>query len=95
MKKSSRRRPRKRICPPAPERSERLYIRIAPSNIGLFRFLLEAYDNLGIFTVTDKFTGILLLRFSPHQKREMKQFLKTVESEFPVEVIPAPLQGGR
>jgi len=88
-KPSSRRRPRKRFCPPAPAMSERLYIRIDPSKIGLFRFLLEAYDNLGIFTVANKFTGLLQLRFSPHQSREMRQFLDSVRTEMDVtEVTP-------
>ncbi|MDC0336207.1 DUF4911 domain-containing protein [Pseudodesulfovibrio sp.] len=91
MKSSSRRKPRKRICPPPPTRSERMYIRIDPAKIGLFRFLLEANDNLGIFTVANKFKGILQLRFSPHQKREMKQFLKGVGSEMEVEVVMVEL----
>ncbi|MGL1861203.1 MAG: DUF4911 domain-containing protein [Pseudodesulfovibrio sp.] len=87
MKSRSRRKPRKRICPPPPSRSERMYIRIAPSKIGLFRFLLEAHDNLGLFTVTNKFKGILQLRFSPHQRREMMKFLKGVKTEMDVEKV--------
>lgn len=86
-KPSSRRRPRPRICPPAPAWSERTYVQIDPPKIGLFRFLLEGHDNLGIFTVTDKFKGILLLRYSPHQKREMQQFIKQVATEINVEII--------
>lgn len=86
-KKSSRRRPRKRICPPPPTRSERMYIRIEPSKIGLFRFLMEGYDNIGIFTVTNKFTGVLQLRYSPHQKREIKQFLQAVRTEMDVHEV--------
>lgn len=85
--KSSRKRPRKRICPPPPARSERMYVRIDPAKIGLFRFLLEAHDNLGIFTVTNKFTGVLQLRYSPHQRREMKQFLNDVRTEMDVEDV--------
>ncbi len=87
MKKSSRTRPRKRICPPPPTVSERMYIRIEPAKIGVFRFLLEAYDNLGIFTVTNKFKGILQLRYSPHQKRDIKQFLKSVREEVDIEIV--------
>ncbi len=87
MKSKSRRKPRKRICPPPPTGSERMYIRIEPSKIGLFRFLLEAHDNLGIFTVTNKFKGILQLRFSPHQRREMNKFLKGVKTEMDVEKV--------
>jgi len=88
-KKSSRRRPRVRICPPPPTRSERMYIQIEPSKIGLFRFLLEGYDNIGIFTVTNKFTGILQLRYSPHQRREIKTFLGAVRSEMDVKDLQA------
>lgn len=87
MKKSSRNRPRKRICPPPPTISERMYVQIPPAKIGLFRFLLEGYDNIGIFTVTNKFKGILQLRFSPHQKREMKTFLKAVSEEMDVQYV--------
>jgi len=54
----------------------------------MFRFLLEGYDNLGIFTVVNKFKGILLLRYSPHLKREVKVFLKAAATEMKLEVLP-------
>jgi len=88
MKKSSRNRPRKRICPPPPQNSARTYVRINTADIGMFRFLLEGYDNLGIFTVVNKFKGILLLRYSPHLKREVKVFLKAAATEMKLEVLP-------
>lgn len=88
MKSTSRRRPRKRICPPAPAQSARTYVRMAPADIALFRFLLEGHDNLGVFTVVNKFKGILLLRYSPHLRREMKQFLKQAATEMDLEVLP-------
>lgn len=85
--KTSRRRPRKRICPPPPTRSQRIYVRIDPAKIGLFRFLLEGYDNLGIFTVANKFTGVLQLRFSPHQGREIRKFIAAVRTEMDLEEV--------
>jgi len=87
-KKSSRIKPRKRICPPPPTRSARTYVQVDPSKIGLFRFLLEAYDNLGIFTVANKFKGILQLRYSPHLRREMNDFIKSVATEMEIKVLP-------
>jgi len=54
----------------------------------LFRFLLEGHDNLGIFTVTNKFKGILQLRYSPHLKREMRTFLKAAATQMEIEVLP-------
>jgi hypothetical protein len=90
LKSASRRRPRKRICPPPPATSEWLYIQIAPAKIALFRFLLEGYDNLGIFTVTNKFTGLLQFRYSPHQRREVEQFMKAVRTEIEVLDVDTP-----
>ncbi|MBI9078770.1 MAG: DUF4911 domain-containing protein [Pseudodesulfovibrio sp.] len=90
MKKTSRIKPRKRICPPPPTWSARTYVRIDPSKTGLFRFLLEGYDNLGIFTVANKFKGILQLRYSPHLKREIDIFLKAVATEMEIRILPAP-----
>ncbi len=90
MASSSRRKPRKRLLPPPPERSARLYVRVDPAKIGLFRFLLEGHDNLGLFTVINKFDGVLLLRFSPHQKKEIQQFLKETATEMDVEMVMEP-----
>ena len=63
MASPSRRRPRKRVLAPAPESSARIYVRVSSADIALFRFLLEAHDNLGVFTVVNKFEGVLMVRF--------------------------------
>ena len=90
MASPSRRRPRKRVLTPAPESSARLYVRVAPADIALFRFLLEAHDNLGVFTVVNKFEGVLMVRFSPQQRREMEAFLRQAGTEMAIEVVPGP-----
>lgn len=54
----ARKRPRKPSPPlPPPRTSSRLYARIAPRHIAMFRFLLEAQDNLGYMTVLDRGVG--------------------------------------
>ncbi|WP_419785799.1 DUF4911 domain-containing protein [Pseudodesulfovibrio sp.] len=90
MASPSRRRPRKRILPPPPAQSARLYVRVDPSDIARFRFLLEGHDNLGLFTVVNKFDGVLLLRFSPHQRREMDRFLVQAGEMMQVERVYKP-----
>ncbi len=70
--------------------SKRLYIKIAPSSIGRFRFLLEAHDNLALFTAVDKFQGVLLLRFSPDQEEEVRGFLERITPEIPVDEVYSP-----
>ncbi len=62
------------------DHSDCLYIKIAPSKVGLFRFLLEAYDNLALFTVLDKYQAILKIFYSPHQKIEVLQRLEDMKS---------------
>ncbi|MDD4731046.1 MAG: DUF4911 domain-containing protein [Desulfovibrio sp.] len=85
-----RRRPRRGRVFPAPAHSARLYVQIPRSEIGLFRFLLEAWDNLALFTVVDRLRGVLLLRFSPHQEREVRVFLEAAAQEMPLHVVHQP-----
>ena len=54
-----RRKPRPIPLPPPPPRSARLYVRLARQDIALFRFLLEAHDNLAVFTVALWVFGIV------------------------------------
>ena len=86
IRKSKRPRP---LAPP-PTWSARRYIRIAPPDIALFRFLLEAHDNLALFTVVDRARGVLLLRYSPQQEAEVEEFLAGLEAEMAVERVLRP-----
>lgn len=86
-----KRRPRRRgRALPAPRRSARLYVEIAPSLVHLFRFLLEAEDNLGIMTVADRWRAVLMVRFSPHQEGDMRLFLADMCRSIPFSVIERP-----
>ncbi len=62
------------------DNSECLYIKISPSQVGNFRFLIEAYDNLALFTVLDKYKAILKVFYSPHQAKEAKERLVDMQS---------------
>jgi hypothetical protein len=66
-----------RVFPP-PCRSARVYIYIDPSKVHRFRYFLEARDNLGLMTVVDRWRAALLIRFSPQQERDMREFLEDV-----------------
>lgn len=79
-----KRRPRKKGRRlPLPARSARLYVYIDPSKVHLFRFLLEADDNLGLMTVVDRWRAALLLRFSPHQEARLRAFLEEARQTVP------------
>lgn len=88
-----RRRKRKRRVYPAPARSSRLYVYIDPSMVHMFRFLLEARDNLGLMTVVDRWRAALMLRFSPHQEREVREALEQMRESVPFVLVDMPLAG--
>lgn len=76
----------------APRYSGHLYCRIEPSRVHMFRFLLEAEDNLGLMTVVDRWGAVLMLRFSPHQERELREFLLGMQETVDFTVLPDPGQ---
>ena len=88
--KQKARKPRKGRVYPAPSRSGRLYCRIDPSMVHMFRFLLEAEDNLGLMTVVDRWGAVLMLRFSPHQERELREFLSGMRETVDFSLLPDP-----
>jgi hypothetical protein len=92
MTQAKRKRRKRRRWPPNPPRtlSARRYVRVPTQRIALFRFLLEACDNLALFTVADRRTGALLLRYSPDQEREVDEFLAQAAALTGVEPIWTP-----
>lgn len=75
---------------PAPSSSLRFLVRIAPSDVGMFRFLLEGYDNLAYFTVLDAGEALLSLVCSPHQEHEARACLEAVSTAVPLVCKPWP-----
>lgn len=51
---------------------------------------MEAVDNLALFTIADRFKGILLLRYSPHQEKEFRQFMNGLKQEIDIKFLPNP-----
>ena len=61
--------------PPAHDSAFAL-IRIAPGDAGLFRYLLEAHDNLALFTVIDPGRGLLNPYFPRTRKSRSEKPLR-------------------
>ncbi|MCL1939393.1 MAG: DUF4911 domain-containing protein [Desulfovibrionaceae bacterium] len=77
--KNKRRSRKGRVLPPA-RRSARCYVYIDPSQVHLFRYFLEAEENLGIMTVVDRWRAALLVRFSPDQERRLFERLEEMRA---------------
>jgi len=73
---------RGRVLPPA-RRSARCYVTIDPAQVHLFRYFLEAEDNLGIMTVVDRWRAALMIRFSPDQEHRLLERLEEMRAAVP------------
>jgi hypothetical protein len=84
--------PKKRIqkLPPAAS-STRLLVHLAPQEVGLFRFLLESYDNLAGFTVLNRKTALLKVFFSPHQEQAARAALSAIAQIVGLQVSEWPV----
>lgn len=75
---------------PPPRLSQRLLVRVAPSQVGMFRFLLEAYEHVAYFTVLNRHEALLKIVFSPHRERAARQALQDISWSLPIEVQEWP-----
>ena len=76
---------------PLPRTSLRFLVRLAPQDVAMFRFLLEAYDHLAYFTVLDVRETLLSVVCSPHQEDAVRQTLEDIGACMPLRYEPWPL----
>lgn len=79
---------KKRRTYPAPQWSERIFVEVNPHDVHMFRYLLEAYDNLGYMSVVDRWRAVLRLSYSPHHRQEFMEALACIAAEIPVTPLP-------
>ena len=75
---------------PPPRSSLRFLVRLAPQDMAMFRFLLEAYDNLAYFTVLDARETLLSVVCSPHQEDAVRRTLEDMSGQLPLRYAPWP-----
>jgi len=76
---------------PPPRASLRLLVRLAPQDVAMFRFLLEAYDHLAYFTVLDVRETLLSVVYSPHQEDAVRLALEGIGECLPLRYESWPL----
>jgi len=84
-------RPRRSRHPYAPPRwCERLYVRLAPRQVALLRFLLEAQGHLGVMTVVDRRAAVARLNFPPGVRQDVVDFLERSREIVDFQLIRVP-----
>lgn len=66
---------------PVAEQSSVYYLKLAPRDMAMFRFLLEAFDNAAMFTVLEPKQTLLKLIFSPHQQAWIDEILLSMQKK--------------
>ncbi len=79
---------RRQILLSPPTHSEALLVCLPRSQVGLFRFLLEAHDHVALFTVCDRHVASLKVIFSPHQADAVQTALAAIATEIELTVSP-------
>ncbi len=78
---------KRRLAPPlAPaQQSKFLFVQIAPEQVGMFRFLLEAYGHVAYFSVINKYDALLKIVFSPHMEHMVKAALHEISQSVKID----------
>lgn len=63
---------------------ERLLLKIPPAQVGMFRFLLEARENLAMFTVLNRDLALLKLMYAPESRSQIIKALEEIKKELPL-----------
>ncbi len=64
-----------------------IIVRLNPSKVGMFRFLLEAWDNCAGFSVLNSKVAELKVFFSPDLEKQVKKVLSCIAEEIELEII--------
>lgn len=81
-------RPRKARPPlPPPSASARVYVHIAPMDVAMFRFLLEAEDNLGYMSVLNRWGALLKVTASPQQTKRLAARLAEMQESLAFDIL--------
>ncbi len=60
--------------------SEHLYVELPRADIALFKFILEACDNLAYFSVLDKYRAVIRLTFARETRKAVEECLASAAS---------------
>lgn len=78
---------------PAARFCGRLLVRLAPHDVAMFRFLLEARGHTAAFTVLEPRTALLKVFFSPHMEDAARRALAEISGSLDLEIREWPTGG--
>jgi hypothetical protein len=70
-----------------------LFIQIPPQEIAYLTFVLESYEGIAAIRTVDPHKGIVELMVAPHYQEEMREILKDLVEEFPIQDLVSETTG--
>jgi hypothetical protein len=70
-----------------------LLIKIPPHEIAYLNFVFESYEGVAAVRTVDPREGIVELMVSPSYREEIKEILKSLADEFPIEDLDSKTTG--
>jgi hypothetical protein len=64
-----------------------LLIQIPPREIAYLNFVFESYEGVAAVRTVDPRKGIVELMVAPHYQEEIKEILKDLAEEFPIQYL--------
>lgn len=74
-----------------PERSAVIYVRLAPELTGMFRFLLEARDNLALASTLERDTALLKVVYARESREQVLAALRDMSRSLELEYFELAL----
>ena len=75
----------------SPVETIRQYYRVDTREISYFRYILEAYDGLGVLTTIDARTGHVALVVAPGCEQDVAELVDSLRKEMLIEPSPPPV----
>ncbi|MDR1777518.1 MAG: DUF4911 domain-containing protein [Desulfovibrio sp.] len=75
--------------------SDCLLVTVERGRTAMFRFLLEAHENLAYFTVLERGTALLKVIFAPQQRTQVLAALEEISAAVPLQIKEWPASANR
>lgn len=73
---------------------EPIFLRLAPVDIALVKFLFESYEGVAIVRTVDRHAAVIVALVSPDFLDVARNILADLHTRIPIEEIPPPPEAG-
>lgn len=76
-------------------REGKLALKLVAEDVAMFRFALESYENVAMFTVLERDPALIKLYFYEGSRKTVLKILNEIKRTIPLEILPWPKARGK